>query len=126
MNDEFYKPTNIELIEETLTDLIHMGKIQVEELNELQSEMEGDPKFVKMWTECAKNVSDLTSKLMQLEKMKNPVVKGKSKVSVIEDDRPQTVNNNLFVGSGSDILRIFEKQKGIISTHDLNGDDDNG
>ena len=92
-----------EFSRETYKDLIRTGTLSMDALAELARESE-HPRAFEVLSNHIRNVGEVTDKLMKLQKAKKDLTK---------EDRKQVTNNNVFVGSTTDLQRML-----------LNKDDD--
>lgn len=89
---------------DTYRDLIRTGVLSLDILAELARDSE-HPRAFEVLSQSIKNIGDTTDKLMNLQKMKKEL----SKTEKHEDARGVT-NNNVFVGSTSDLQRMLMNQ----------------
>ena len=90
-----------EFSRKTYKDLIENGVRSIDVLAELARESE-HPRAFEVLSKAIKDIGDVTDKLMDLQKSNrdlNDENKGKKEVT----------NNNLFVGSTTDLQRLFMK-----------------
>lgn len=99
-------PTNddIEFARKTMYDII--GKIQdvSEDLIDLARQSQ-QPRAYEVLNAVLKNAADVSRDLVELQKLKKDIT------GISPDAPPQTVNNNLFVGTTSDLHELINKMK---------------
>ena len=85
----------------TLYGLVERGQDAIEGILDLAKESE-HPRTYEVAGQLIKTVSETSEKLLQIQKMMND----------LEDDRPkhQTTNQNLFVGSTTELQKLLKKQ----------------
>ena len=110
------KPNDVqddyEFSRNTLKDLISTGMISLDALAELARESE-HPRAFEVLSRSIKDIGDVTDKLMSLQKVTKDLATAK------ETQQPGVTNNNLFVGSTTDLQRmLIESQKKIIDADD--------
>jgi len=88
---------------ETYKDLIDKGSLALDGMLELAAESE-HPRAYEVLSGMMKNMADITDKLMDLQKKKEDIESKKQTTST-----PGTVNNNMFVGSTTDLQRMLAK-----------------
>ena len=81
--------------------LVERGQDAIEGILDLAKESE-HPRTYEVAGQLIKTVSETSEKLLQIQKMMND----------LEDDRPkhQTTNQNLFVGSTTELQKLLKKQ----------------
>ena len=86
---------------DTLYGLVERGQDAIEGILDLAKESE-HPRTYEVAGQLIKTVSETSEKLLQIQKMMND----------LEDDRPkhQTTNQNLFVGSTTELQKLLKKQ----------------
>ena len=82
----------------TLKDLIKVGTYSMDSLAELARESE-HPRAFEVLSNHLKAIGDITDKLMQLQKRKKELTQ--------DDVRREITNNNVFVGSTTDLQRML-------------------
>jgi len=87
----------------TYKDLIDTGVRSLDVLAELARESE-HPRAFEVLSKTIKDIGDTTEKLMDLQKSKKEI----NKVEV--EERKQITNNNVFVGSTTELQRILQKE----------------
>ena len=90
-----------EFSRKTYKDLINTGMLSLDSLAQLAQESE-HPRAFEVLSKAIKDIGDVTDKLMTLQKNKQDLA-GES-----ASKKPVT-NNNLFVGSTTDLQRLFAK-----------------
>ena len=93
--------TDYKYAREHLYDLIERGQDAIDGILDLSKESE-HPRAYEVAGQLIKTVSETSEKLLQIQKMMND----------LEDDRPkhQTTNQNLFVGSTTELQKLLKKQ----------------
>jgi hypothetical protein len=86
-----------------LYSLIEKGQEAINSVLELAQETD-QPRAYEVAGQLIKNVADATDKLLDLQKKLKDVDETKSK-------GPTTVNNALYVGSTSDLLKLIKQSK---------------
>ena len=94
----------------TYKDLIDTGVRSLDVLAELARESE-HPRAFEVLSKTIKDIGDTTEKLMDLQKSKKEI----NKVEV--EEKKQITNNNLFVGSTTELQRILQKENERIIDH---------
>jgi len=105
----------------TYYDLIEKGQNALDDMIEVARNLE-HPRAFEVVSGMIKNVSDVNDKLMDLNKKKKDYYKQETKQ--IEGS---TTNNNLFVGSTTDLQRMLqnvEKEDNVIDITDRKPTDD--
>lgn len=87
----------------TYKDLIDTGVRSLDVLAELARESE-HPRAFEVLSKTIKDIGDTTEKLMDLQKSKKEINK------VEAEEKKQITNNNLFVGSTTELQRILQKE----------------
>lgn len=93
-----------EFSRETYKDLINTGVKSLDVLAELARESE-HPRAFEVLSTTIKNLGDTTEKLMSLQKSKKEL----SREEKAEEDSKQITNNNVFVGSTTDLQRMLQQ-----------------
>jgi hypothetical protein len=94
----------------TYKDLIDTGVRSLDVLAELARESE-HPRAFEVLSKTIKDIGDTTEKLMDLQKSKKEI----NKVEV--EEKKQITNNNVFVGSTTELQRILQKENERIIDH---------
>jgi hypothetical protein len=94
----------------TYKDLIDTGVRSLDVLAELARESE-HPRAFEVLSKTIKDIGDTTEKLMDLQKSKKEINK------VEAEEKKQITNNNLFVGSTTELQRILQKENERIIDH---------
>jgi len=92
----------------TYKDLINTGVRSLDVLAELARESE-HPRAFEVLSKSIKDIGDTTEKLMKLQKDKNDLGKEKREL-----EKKQITNNNVFVGSTSDLQRMLHNKDDYI------------
>ncbi len=93
-----------EFSRETYRDLIRTGTLSMDAMAELARESE-HPRAFEVLSNHIKNMGEVTDKLMKLQKAKK---------DLSQDNDRQVTNNNVFVGSTSDLQRMLMNKDNII------------
>ena len=91
----------------TYKDLIRTGTSSLDVLAELARESE-HPRAFEVLSKTIKDLGDTTEKLMNLQKQKDDLTNKK------EENNREVTNNNVFVGSTSDLQRMFLDKDNVI------------
>ncbi len=108
MNDSDQFKNDYEYSRETLFDLINKGRDALEDMIEVARESE-HPRAFEVLSGLIKNVADVNDKLMDLNK-KNKEIKQEPK----QLENQGTTNNNVFIGSTTDLQRILRDEEKVI------------
>ena len=96
---------------DTYMELIENGKRGLDLMMEVARESE-HPRAFEVLSGMINNVADVTDKLMDLQKKNKDITKP-------EDDTPKGVtNNNVFIGSATDLQRMLAEPVKDITPHD--------
>ena len=98
-----------EFSRETLKDLIKVGTYSMDSLAELARESE-HPRAFEVLSNHLKAIGDITDKLMQLQKRKKELTH--------DDVRREITNNNVFVGSTTDLQRMLLDERDEVTIID--------
>ena len=90
----------------TYKDLINVGTRSLDVLAELARESE-HPRAFEVLSKSIKDIGDTTEKLMKLQKDKEDLKK-------VQDTAKKVTNNNVFVGSTTDLQRMLLQKDNII------------
>ena len=94
-----------EFSRETYKELIKVGTLSMDSLAELARESE-HPRAFEVLSNHLKSISDITEKLMKLQK---------SKKELTDDDvKKEITNNNVFVGSTTELQRLLLNKDDVI------------
>lgn len=93
-----------EFSRETYKDLIRTGTLSMDAMAELARESE-HPRAFEVLSNHIKNMGEVTDKLMKLQKAKK---------DLNQDNERQVTNNNVFVGSTSDLQRMLLNKDNVI------------
>ena len=96
----------------TYKDLINTGVGSLDILAELARESE-HPRAFEVLSQAIKNIGDTTDKLMSLQKAKKELNKEEKE----KDELAQVTNNNVFVGSTTDLQRLLAQENEKIINH---------
>lgn len=94
-----------EFSREIYRDLITKGTYSLDTLAELARESE-HPRAFEVLSTSIKNLGDVTDKLMTLQKAKKDLTQ--------DNEKKEVTNNNLFVGSTTDLQRMLLDKDNII------------
>jgi hypothetical protein len=100
-----------EFSRKTYKDLINTGVRSLDTLAELAKESE-HPRAFEVLSKSIKDIGDTTEKLMKLQKDKDDLNNKKKE----DNEKKQITNNNVFVGSTSDLQRMLQKDDYIDAT----------
>lgn len=89
----------------TYKDLIHVGTYSMESLAELARESE-HPRAFEVLSNHLKSIADITEKLMKLQKNKKELTQ--------DDVKREITNNNVFVGSTTELQRLLLNKDDVI------------
>ena len=96
-----------EFSRKTYKDLIYTGTRSMDVLAELARESE-HPRAFEVLSQTIKNIGDTTEKLMALQKQKKDLQKDE------KEEARQVPNNNMFVGSTTDLQRMLLNKDNVI------------
>ena len=91
----------------TYKDLIYNGTRSMDVLSELAIESE-HPRAFEVLAQTIKNISDVTKNLMNLQKQKKDLTKEE------REEAKNVTNNNMFVGSTTDLQKMLLNQDNVI------------
>ena len=91
----------------TYKDLIYNGTRSMDVLSELAIESE-HPRAFEVLAQTIKNISDVTKNLMNLQKQKKDLTKEE------REEAKNVTNNNMFVGSTTDLQRMLLNKDNVI------------
>jgi len=94
-----------EFSRDTYRDLINTGSRSLDTLAELARESE-HPRAFEVLSTSIKNLGDVTDKLMSLQKAKKDLTQ--------DNEKKEITNNNLFVGSTTDLQRMLLDKDNVI------------
>ena len=100
-----------EFSRKTYKDLINTGVRSLDTLAELARESE-HPRAFEVLSKSIKDIGDTTEKLMKHQKDKDDLNNKKKE----DNEKKQITNNNVFVGSTSDLQRMLQKDDYIDAT----------
>ena len=95
----------------TYRDLIQTGTRSLDVLAELARESE-HPRAFEVLSKTIKDIGDTTEKLMKLQKDKADITKEE------RDEAKKVTNNNVFVGSTTDLQRMLLQKDRVIDVND--------
>ena len=110
--DEKEIQDDYEFSRDVYKDLISTGMQSLDSLAELARESE-HPRAFEVLSRSIKDIADTTDKLMDLQKSKKDLQKSDKN----DDDVKQVTNNNMFVGSVTDLQRML-LDKNVIDVND--------
>ena len=96
-----------EFSRKTYKDLIYSGTRSMDVLSELAIESE-HPRAFEVLSQTIKNIGDTTEKLMNLQKQKKDLQKDE------REEAKRVTNNNMFVGSTTDLQRMLLNRDNVI------------
>lgn len=95
-----------EFSRETYRDLIKTGTLSLDVLAELARESE-HPRAFEVLSKTIKDLADTTEKLMALQKSKKELNKEEKE----KEERRNVTNNNVFIGSTTELQRVLQQDK---------------
>ena len=101
--------TDYEFSRDILKNLIATGMSSLESLSELARESE-HPRAFEVLSRSIKDIGDVTDKLMSLQKATKELTTTKE-----DSEQAKVVNNNLFIGSTTDLQRMLLDNKKVIN-----------
>ena len=101
-----------EFSRKTYKDLINTGVGSLDILAELARESD-HPRAFEVLSQAIKNIGDTTDKLMSLQKAKKELNKEEKE----KEELAQVTNNNVFVGSTTDLQRLLAQENEKIINH---------
>ena len=101
-----------EFSRDTYRDLIRTGTHSLDSLAELARESE-HPRAFEVLSKSIKDIADTTEKLMALQKAKKDLAKDDK-----QEEARRVTNNNVFVGSTTDLQRMLIDNNKIIDAED--------
>ena len=113
---------DFEFARKTYYDLLVKGSEALEEMMEVARATE-HPRAFEVLSGMTKNVADVNGNLLDLHKKKKDYHKEEAPKEI-----PQTTNNNLFVGSTSDLQRMLlaqdsEPEDNVVDISDYKSDE---
>lgn len=96
-----------EFSRKTYKDLIYTGTRSMDVLAELARESE-HPRAFEVLAQTIKNIGDTTEKLMSLQKKKKDLTADET------EKQKNVTNNNMFVGSTTDLQRLLLDRDNVI------------
>ena len=115
---------DFEYSKRTYYDLIEKGQGAIDDMVDVARNLE-HPRAYEVLSGMIKNVSDVNDKLMDLNKKKKDFYKNDTK----QIEGNNTTNNNLFVGSTTDLQRMLKNVSDNDNVIDINerkpSDDEN-
>ena len=106
MSEEKTIKADYEYSRDTYYELIEKGRESLDLMIEVARESE-HPRAFEVLSGMIKNVSDVTDRLMDLQKKTKDINKDEKQVS-------GTTNQNLFVGSTTDLQRMLQEQDKMV------------
>jgi len=103
-----------EFSRDTYRDLIHNGTRSLDVMHELARESE-HPRAFEVLSNSIKNIADVTDKLMNLQKIKKDLKK-----KTDSEELRNVTNNNVFVGSTTDLQRMLNAKDDVIEVNGKN------
>ena len=97
---------------EVLFDLIEKGRGALEDMIEVARESE-HPRAFEVLSQTIKNISDVTKNLMDLQKAKKDLTQEE------REEAKKVTNNNVFVGSTTDLQRMLLDKDNVIDATDV-------
>lgn len=96
--------TDVEYVRKNMYDLIEKGTRSMDELLAIADQSQ-HPRSYEVLSGLIKNMSELNKDLLELHEKKKKLLDTDQ-----EKTMPNTVNNNLFVGSTSDLLKMINQE----------------
>ena len=96
-----------EFSRKTYKDLINTGMLSLDSLAQLAQESE-HPRAFEVLAQTIKNIGDTTEKLMSLQKKKKDLTADET------EKQKNVTNNNMFVGSTTDLQRLLLDRDNVI------------
>jgi hypothetical protein len=93
-----------EFARQNMYDIIEKGSSALEDIVDIAKQSES-PRAFEVVTNLIKTLADANKDLMELAKKNKELNKDDQK-----DNGPQTVNNNLFVGSSAELLKMIKEK----------------
>jgi hypothetical protein len=93
---------------DTYLELIEGGKESLELMIQVARESE-HPRAFEVLSGMIKNIADVTDKLMELNKKHKDVMREE------KPEQKQITNNNVFLGSTTDLQRLLQNEEKVIS-----------
>ena len=106
MSEEKTIKADYEYSRDTYYELIEKGRESLDLMIEVARESE-HPRAFEVLSGMIKNVSDVTDRLMNLQKKTKDINKDEKQIS-------GTTNQNLFVGSTTDLQRMLQEQDKMV------------
>ena len=103
--DKKHIKDDYEFSRSTYKDLINVGTLSMDSLAELARESE-HPRAFELLSNHLKAIGDITDKLMKLQKNKKELTQ--------DDVRKEITNNNVFMGSTTELQRMLLDKDNII------------
>jgi hypothetical protein len=103
--DKKHIKDDYEFSRSTYKDLINVGTLSMDSLAELARESE-HPRAFEVLSNHLKAIGDITDKLMKLQKNKKELTQ--------DDVRKEITNNNVFMGSTTELQRMLLDKDNII------------
>ena len=108
MSEEKNIKSDYDYSRETYYDLLEKGRESLEDMIEVARQSE-HPRAYEVLSNMIKNLSDVNDKLMDLNK-KNKDINKEEEIKQVR----HTTNNNVFLGSTTDLHKILQNEKDII------------
>lgn len=108
MNDDYDKENakdDFEYSRKTYYELVEKGKESLELMIEVARESE-HPRAFEVLSNMIKSISDVNDKLVDMQKKKRDLLL----TDANKDSSKQLTQNNIFVGSTSDLQKMLQKQ----------------
>jgi predicted house-cleaning noncanonical NTP pyrophosphatase (MazG superfamily) len=115
MSDEKNIDDDYEYSRQVYYDLISKGQEGIEEMLELARASE-HPRAFEVLSGMIKNVSDVSDRLMALNKTKKQIEQ-LNRTPALENNGG-TTNNNIFIGSTTELQRFLQNEKQVIEHDD--------
>ena len=112
MTDNKNIESDYERSRDTYYDLIEKGRESLELMIEVARESE-HPRAFEVLSKSIKDIADTTEKLMALQKARKDLTKDDK-----QEEARRVTNNNVFVGSTTDLQRMLIDNNKIIDAED--------
>jgi hypothetical protein len=103
--------TDYEYSRETYYDILEKGRESMDLMIEVARQSE-HPRAFEVLSTMMKNMADINDKLMELNKKKKDVEKEEPK-------QVGTTNNNLFIGSTTELQRFLQNEQKVIDAEPI-------
>ena len=101
-NPEDFGEDDYDFARKNLKDLIYRGTQALDNIMDVADQSES-PRAYEVVSNLFGQLTDANKKLLELAAQRK-------KLQDVKDDGPKTVNNNLFVGSSTELLKMIKNQ----------------